>query len=114
MNYTYDTTDQAFYEKVWDLLVEKAGASKDPYQKESFVSAYTQIEHSASEWRFGGLFGFGGKFWRNAGTLPCPFYVALYREDRTPQREALLHEVNRDIEKLAREMNPNPWGPRRK
>lgn len=107
MRYTHDNTHRAFYEAVWDLLVAEAGASRDPEEKVRFTEAYTQVEHRADEWRFGGHLGFGGKFWRNAGR----FYVSCYREDRTKARDAITTRVNDRIAELQAQYNPNPDGP---
>lgn len=112
MNYTHNETHKVFYERAWDILVEHAGASKDPMDKLSFVQAYTQIEHPCSEFRFCGLLGFGGKFWRNArGGGESPFYVQCYPEDRTKPRERVISKVNDLLKKLFEEMKPNSNGP---
>ena len=107
MQYTHDFTDTAFYERAWDLLVEHAGASRDPYQKDIFVHAYCQREHKAYEYRFGGVFGFGGKFWRNDRR----FYVSYYQEDETPKMRVAEAKVNALLAALAEELHPNPYGP---
>lgn len=107
MLYTYNDTDRVFYRAVWDVLVVEAGASKNPTDKELFVRAYTQVEHPASEYRFCGSLGFGGKFWRNDG---C-FYVSCYPEDRTPSRMATLERVNAKLRELQESMRPNPLNP---
>lgn len=39
------------FQKAWDILVEHAGASKDPDARTSFVHAYTERKFPASEWR---------------------------------------------------------------
>lgn len=77
------------FQKAWDILVEHAGASKDPDARTSFVHAYTERKFPASEWRFGGHLGFGGKFWRNGR-----YYISCYPEDRTKKREAIIEKVN--------------------
>jgi hypothetical protein len=67
---------------VFDILVEHAGARETmrPY----FVSS--QTSEFCSEFRFGGLLGGGGKFWRNTGfradgTWGEVWYVNGYPED---------------------------------
>jgi hypothetical protein len=104
--FTYNNTYRAFYEKVYDILIEHLGAQAHPFDKENFVSAFTQKEHTAIEWRFSGLLGFGGKFWRNGG-----FYVNCYPEDKTKKRQALIEKANALIAALVEEMHPNPDGP---
>lgn len=108
--YTHNDTHKAFYEKAWDILVEHAGASRDPHDKETFVRAYTQIEHQTIEWRFCGLLGFGGKFWRNRG-YSGSFYVSCYSEDKTKKLGKLIDKVNALLSALATELKPNPDGP---
>lgn len=113
MNYTYDDTDRPFFERVYDILVEHASAPKDPRDKETFVRAYTQREHRASEYRCCGAFGFGGKFWRNpgGGHDGCGFYVSCYPEDRNRKRDAQIAKLNERIAALVQEMRPAPDGP---
>jgi hypothetical protein len=104
---TYDSTKISFYEKVWDLLVEHAGARPD--DRHSFV--YSMIEQrylahndsfQTSEWRFQGVLGFGGKLYRG---YPKELRVGFYREDTTPEREAIRDKVNLLLQELvAREL----------
>lgn len=82
----HDNAFRIFYEAVWDLLVEHVGAHNDSDDKEAFVRAFTRIDHPASEWRFQGTLGFGGKFYRSNEE----FWVACYPEDRTPEKAQLL------------------------
>lgn len=87
---------KALYEQCWDILVEHAGALKNQDDRSTFVRAFLAEEHEATEWRFGGTLGFGGKFWRNDGRL----YVACYREDETPKRLAVIETVNAQLAAL--------------
>ncbi len=107
MTYTHDYTHRAFYERAWDILVQHAGAPKDPDTKLSFVEAFTQVEHPAIEWRFQGLLGFGGKFWRTDGR----FFIRCYPEDSNKSRERIISSVNQRLSDLALELKPNPNGP---
>jgi hypothetical protein len=102
MNYTYDDRDRPFYERVYDLLVKYAGAPNDSRDRESFIQAFTRKEHRAVEYRCCGAFGFGGKFYRNAGM----FYVSCYPEDRTRKRDTEIAKVNTLIHTLVIEMKP--------
>lgn len=84
-----------FYEQVWDILVEHAGANKGSNDKELFVFAFTK-DSSPIEYRFSGLLGFGGKFWHYdmSPYASTPFYVTYYPEDHNPKREKISEKVN--------------------
>lgn len=105
IEYTYNDADRVFYERVWDVLVAHGGAYDGPHEKETFVRSYTQNEYKATEYRFGGDLGFGGKFYRGSGR----FYVLCYREDQTPEREQILKTINEKIAELVVELNPSPY-----
>lgn len=96
----YDPADAIFYQRAFDILVNDAGASA--LDQTSFVLAYTEVEHRATEFRFGGHLGFGGKFWRNNGR----FYVSCYREDATPEKTQVIQIVNAKLSALANELHP--------
>lgn len=81
---------EEIFSKAWDILVEHAGAVDGDWQRDSFVLSYTTEIPQTTEWRFQGLLGFGGKFWRNGGH----YYVTCYPEDRTAEREAIVKKVN--------------------
>lgn len=80
---------EEIFEKVWDILVEHAGASRDPLDKVYFVQAHLS-RPLCTEFRFCGTLGFGGKFRRYDGDL----YVTCYPEDETPERRATIEKVN--------------------
>jgi hypothetical protein len=105
--YTYDYRDRAFFEQAYDLLVRHLNAVNDAGEKKAFVDAYCQREHRATEWRFGGSLGFGGKFWRNAGR----FYVSCYPEDATKTRKKNIAKVDAALKTLAETLQPYPDGP---
>lgn len=86
--------DRSFYEKVWAILVERAGASAHPDDRDSFINAFLDLKYPPTEWRFCGKLGFGGKFWRNERMSAPPFYVNCYSEDRTPERDQIIEDVN--------------------
>jgi len=88
--YTYDDSKRDMYSKVWDILVEHAGASKSSDERESFVSSMTQIEYPTSEYRFQGSLGFGGKLYRSSRGLR----VGCYPEDNTLIRSKIVSNVN--------------------
>lgn len=80
------------YERCWEILVEHAGASRNPHDHRGFILScldngkYDKLR----EYRFCGLLGFGGKFWRNDGRL----YITCYPEDETPERRGIIEKVN--------------------
>lgn len=86
-----------FYEQCWDILVKHAGASSNPHDKEYFVR-YCVETRSLLEFRFCGVFGFGGKFRRNDGR----HYIDYYPEDRTRRLDRLAQKVNELIAALTR------------
>jgi hypothetical protein len=96
-----------FYEKVYDILVELAGAP--PSMKEHFVYCLTEDGddrfRDTFEYRFGGKFGFGGKFWRRVvdykdGVTIYNHDVNYYREDHTKALDKLQAEINERLTKL--------------
>jgi hypothetical protein len=82
-------TPEEIFNKAWDILVEHAGASKDPMWPPIFVNYFLE-KRSNQEFRFGGTLGHGGKFWRNA----CLYYVTCYHEEETPKRREIIGRVN--------------------
>ncbi len=85
------------YSMVYHVLV-KAGARPD--DEASFMRA---MESGCNEYRFQGLLGFGGKYWRGN-------YVNCYPEDETPELRRIIDGVNQELEALARTDNEtDPW-----
>lgn len=105
MTYSYDNSDKEFYEEVWDILVEYAGASEKINDKDSFVYASIQIEHPYHEYRFCGNLGFGGKFWRTSGQ----FYISCYPEDETVSSLETISKVNKTLRELAEKYKPKTY-----
>ncbi len=89
------TADQA--NAIYDLLVQHAGASENG--REGFV--IVQANTVTNEYRFGGLLGFGGKFWRMTGLRredrDLRWSVNFYSEDKTSEREAAAEVTNRAL-----------------
>ena len=81
------TREQA--EQVFDILTETCGASD--FWRESFVR--DQSTAYATEWRFQGALGFGGKFRRSDYPQPR-VYVDCYPEDATPARKKMIAAAN--------------------
>lgn len=76
--------------KIYDILLE-AGATE--YWREDFVR---HMSGTTREYRFGGVLGFGGKFYNNAGR----WYISCYPEDRTDERAEIIEKVNVKIRAL--------------
>lgn len=74
--------------QVYDILVTHAGAPEG--MRDNFVYHWG----TSDEYRFGGLLGFGGKFW-----YPN-FKVNCYSEDLTPGRQIIIDEVNRLLQEI--------------
>lgn len=87
---------ETFYGKCWDILVKHAGASKSPDAKYQFVMSFVEPERfgNVNEFRFGGVFGFGGKFRRNSNN-DHRVYIDYYPEDHTKRLDKLAEKVNK-------------------
>lgn len=77
---TMNTDD--FHGDVYDILCEHAGARVQ--EKTDFVL----FCRTGTEYRFQGVFGFGGKYW------PKQNEVTYYPEDRTDHLDALRDRIN--------------------
>lgn len=87
---------------VYDALVKHAGAPES--RRGEFV--YHQTNEFCIEYRFMGSLGFGGKFWRNAGSLRDGswgemWYVNNYSEDETVNSVAMVNRTNDALYVLA-------------
>lgn len=76
------TLDDNFHKDVYDILCEHAGARIQ--EKTDFVL----FCRTGTEYRFQGVFGFGGKYW------PKQNEVTYYPEDRTDHLDALRDRIN--------------------
>jgi len=72
---------------VYDILVAHAGAHEN--NRLSFVYSHCEDEYPCNEFRFGGFFGFGGKYWSERNT------INYYNEDRTKKLDKLEAKVNK-------------------
>ncbi len=77
------------FEKAYSILVEHAGAPDNADQVATFTGYYLDSRSNA-EFRFCGLLGFGGKFWRNDQR----YYISCYPEDRNTNRDRIIGKVN--------------------
>jgi len=82
--------------RIYDILI-KYGAMEN--YRSSFLINYLSDEVS-KEWRFSGVFGFGGKFWaNNYGELYANYYI----EDQSLERELLLEKLNAELKEIQME-----------
>jgi len=82
--------------KVYDILVEMAGADKA--MRDSFVSHHTTDE-DCCEWRFSGKLGFGGKYYSEVNRVDC------YPEDYSNDRKVLVKKINHALNDILIEWN---------
>ena len=75
---------------VYDILVD-CGALDDGWERRSFAAAQAQ---GCPEYRFGGIFGHGGKFWIG------DFAVNYYQENATPRLDRIQDEANAKLTAL--------------
>ncbi len=88
-----------FFNKVWtEVLVPVCKAHADERDQASFVFHQMAMDYPATEWRFQGALGFGGKF-RTRSDLSCS--VDFYPEDRTPAREEIQAEANEKLRQMS-------------
>ena len=97
-------TERDFYAKCWDILVKPVGAQDRDWDKAVFVNS---LMRGTQEYRFGGSLGFGGKFYKDTWRV----YVSCYPEDRTPERDQVVKEVNKLLEDLLLEARVGAGAP---
>ena len=89
---------QAYFEAVWDsVLVPHCGAPNAVTDRDGFLWTQVEDKYPTSQYRFCGLFGFGGKLMTDH-ELRCS--VSYYQEDRTEQREATQKVANAKLQDL--------------
>ena len=76
---------------VYDILVAVCSAPDDDCARSSFGTTMLQ---GCSEYRFCGIFGFGGKFWLG------DFAVNYYRENATPKLDRIQNDANAKLAAL--------------
>ena len=96
------------YSACWSILVLFGGAYDGDRARETFVRTFLATMYPATEYRFGGMFGFGGKFWRNDGRL----YISYYPEDQTKTLDAVRDTINEVLAQLT--PKEGVWGPPKK
>lgn len=93
--------EERFWNRVWAVLVVKAGAHPD----DGYHFVQQQSRELIEEWRFQGALGFGGKLRRDRyGEMPLR--VDCYREHETPERLRMIEETNAALAVLAQWHSP--------
>lgn len=89
------TREQAI--AVWEVLTEECDAQD--WMRDEFMHYVCRPDAlNFYEFRFMGALGFGGKFHISPAGH---WYVSCYREDRTPEREAMQTAANARLDALA-------------
>lgn len=84
--------------RIFDVLVRHCGASA--MDRETFVQRQGE---GASEFRFMGNLGYGGKFWNNYCGAGLRWRVDCYPEDETPRRRRMIARTNARLRLLQQE-----------
>lgn len=99
------TEEQA--NQVYDILVEDGGAIDryderlgGSHDRNNFIYNHTKDKYPATEWRFQGVFGFGGKYYASNNRVGC------YPEERTPEKDELIRKMNIKLHEII----PNGYG----
>lgn len=87
---------QAFFSRVYDVLIEHAGASREEDDRFSFVFEFTGHKPSGA-YPLSGSLGASGKFFFPAFNIGCR------PEDRTAERGRSIATTNRHLKALAAE-----------
>jgi len=94
MNQTKIETE--YFTAIYSILVEDGKADKN--MEDSFISSHIQEGNekygACDEWRFCGIFGFGGKYRRKRNTIDC------YSEDETPKLILAMDAINIKLAKV--------------
>ena len=78
---------------IYDLLVSIGGANE--HYRYSFIWKHViNTEFPCKEWRFCGHLGFGGKYRSEKNKVDC------YSEDETPERLAIIEQLNEALKQL--------------
>lgn len=90
---------EEIFGNIWDILVKHCGAYAA--DKERFVYSMMENKYPIREYRFCGMFGMAGKFWRNDDR----YYVSGYNfteisPDKYATQENLINNVNELLSKF--------------
>lgn len=78
-------------DEIWTILVQNVRAHE--HMRDDFVCH--AVHEQWTEYRFGGMLGFGGKVWNNMGRV----YINAYDEDCTPEIDVIINKTNKLLEK---------------
>lgn len=84
---------EEFANKVYDILVKEAGATDHQWSRYMFVQSHISTE-PCWEYRFQGVFGFGGKY-HSLNNI-----VTYYVEDHTKRLDKRLIKVNKLLSEI--------------
>lgn len=87
----------AYFLAVWYEVIDPICGGRSDYVLQEFVADHTAIDCPASQWRFQGRLGFGGKV-HTASDMVCR--VSCYTEDNTPERAQVILDANTMLEKI--------------
>jgi hypothetical protein len=95
-----------FASRVFDILTNDCGVPDNGSNRERFVYEYEvpRNDDPSSEWRFGSVHGFSGKFRYPALT------VDANREHVTDEVSAVIERVNARLVEIKRQMALKGWG----
>lgn len=86
-----------FFLAVWNEVIGPICGGKNDHVLDDFVMNHMLENYPATEWRFQGHLGFGGKFYTRHD-LHCS--VGCYPEDETPERRKIITRANEQLEAL--------------
>lgn len=87
-------------ESIWEVLVIQCGASAAPRHRDDFIAHATEPDFS--EFMFGGLLGYGGKFFATS----TKWWVSCYKEFETADKIRMVNAANKELVLLRASMEP--------
>lgn len=87
----------AYFLAVWEEVVAPVCGGFNEHVLEDFVASHTEKDFPATEWRFQGKLGFGGKLYTGSDMV-CR--VGCYLEDDTEETNEIILKANGMLEKI--------------
>lgn len=86
--------------RAWEVITRRGGARTEEYEFQQFARSVADavLRDQPHEFRFKGIFGFGGKIRFQA--YEDRFQADYYPEDRTPELDLALHHINSELERI--------------